>query len=205
VAQLEPFLPQALSWVPGWHCDGLWLSQQPGQDESQTHWPPTHVVPEPHIFPLHVHWPPWQSGAEVGHGAHEEWAAPHALLLSPVTQRFWLLQHVVHVPALQRQVAVVPVPEHTSPALHGGPEPHAHCPCALQRFAYVGSHAWHLAPSMPQASAPGGLLQVSCSVQQPPSHAVGLQWHAPFSHSCPAGHGAPLPHWQFPFGQPSEW
>jgi hypothetical protein len=105
-----------------------------------------------------------------------------AFVVSHVTQPVPSVPHVVSEAASHVEPEQQPMgqevelqthapPEHTWPALQGGPDPHLQAPVAEHVSVLAGSHAAHAAPPTPHAANADGVLHVEPE-QQPDGQLV---------------------------------
>jgi hypothetical protein len=194
IEQLEPPVPHIPVVLPSSHT--LPLQQPLGHDVLlHTHAPPTHTCPALQTAPVpHSHAPPLeQAFALAPHLTHPTPAVPHAAA-DGVSQTLPLQQPVGHELALHTHMP----PAHAWPAAQAGPEPQEHVP-SVQPSASARLHATQLAPVMPQAPLVG-IVHVA-PWQHPAGQDFASQTHAPPTHSCPATHGEPVPHWHMPIAE----
>lgn len=191
--QVPPSGPQAAR-VGGDEQNGPVTALKPQQPAAQlvalhTQAPAMHCRPAAQAaFAPQRHAPVEQLSAfVVSHATHEAPAVPHAvtvsvLQLAPVQQPFGQLA------ALQTQAPL----EQRWPTPHELPLPHAHWPAAVQVSVAFGSQVPQAAPAGAHAVAERAVQTLP--EQQPVGQLAALHTHAPFEHSWPAAHAAPVPH-----------
>ncbi len=179
--------------VPGSHVVPL---QQPfGHEFSlQTQPPWTHACPAPQAAPPpQVHAPaPLHPSPEVPQLRHAPPAVPHAPGVC-ASHTLPLQQPLAHDDAVHTHLP----PMHACPAPHAAPLPHVHEP-PEQPSVTPAAQPVQLSPPAPHAELEVDVTHVPSLWQQPVGQDAASQVHAWFTHSCPAPHVGPLPHWHRP-------
>ena len=124
---------------------------------------------------------------------------PHAATLSPDSQTPDAQHPVGHDPPSHTHVPL----RQRCPAAQAAPVPQLQTPAAEQLSVVSASHGLQVAPGTLQAEREVG-VHVAPS-QQPSGQDVTSQVQAPAEQCCPGPQGAPLPQWQAPALQLSDW